>query len=448
MKNFIEFLAQRDPNLLQEYIDLASLSENSWYKYMIPLMLGAQANAQSATPTEIGAHAIDQPRTPTELVQKQNYNQTQNYNKGFKDITKANTEKEIYSRMFHQGTTIDDLIKNTKSKGFEQKSKKVDDKINAMKLPQNFRTNIPLTHIEDNYKPEEILFRKIVNPYETLKSTIPDPEKFQKDYNNLKSNPDDIGFAMNKDRLMNNKVLLIVVTDQAMKRFNPNAEGYASRLSTADDQTDINTVVLPKRAVKEIKDGKITLTDEGEQTLRHELRHTTQEGKPGERSQNSMSTYDTGWYKHYMNDPLEIGVRLGELKNHLSTKTLLQLTSHNPTHNDNIKEIIKDVGGNEKELLKLFMGLNQYKNTTIKKEKITGIDALQKSFLNSGKVTVNSKDNTIKYIKEKLAKSNDDIDSLFKHYEKLSDQEKEALMKELLDNYDNVVKNDTKTFNT
>jgi hypothetical protein len=412
MKNFIEFLAEKDPNLLQEYIDLASLSENAWYKYLLPLMLGTQAATQAGTPTE--------------LKQRQDYNQS------LKDPQDSKTEKELHSRMFAQGITIDDLNRNAKSRGFNpqsgdpdevigfEKFKKTNDKIDAMKLklPHHFRPGIALNHIESNYEPEEILLRKIVNPYEIIKSTIPDPEKFQKDYNNLKSNPNDIGFAMNKDSLMHNKVLLVVVTDQAMKRVKPNAEGYAGKMHTAEnpfnyttsinttsiDTNTINAIFLPKRAVKEIKDGKITLTDEGEKTFRHEARHTTQEGDTGERSQSANPTF-----KHYMNDPNEIGVRLGELKNHLSTKTLLQLTSDNPTHLNNINKLLKDVDGNEKELLKLFMAPSgQYQNT-------------------------------IEYIKEKLAKSNSDMGSLFKHYDELSDIEKSILMKELLDNYDNVV---------
>ena len=175
MKNFIEFLAERDPNLLQEYIDLASLSENAWYKYLLPLMLGTQATTQAGTPTE--------------LKQRQDYNQS------LKDPRDSRNEKELHSRMFTQGITIDDLTRNAKSRGFNAKSndadedigfdkfKKITDKIDAAKLPQNFRPGIALVDIEAQYEPEEILFRKIVNPYDILKSTIPDPEKFEKDYN-------------------------------------------------------------------------------------------------------------------------------------------------------------------------------------------------------------------------------------------------------------------------
>jgi len=415
MRNFIEFLVDRDPALLLELYESGDLLfevNPNWYKYLMPLMLGTQAAVTAGTPTEL--------------------DQRKDYNQSLKDPQDSKTEKELHSRMFAQGITIDDLNRNAKSRGFNpqsgdpdevigfEKFKKTNDKIDAMKLklPHHFRTGIALNHIESNYEPEEILFRKIVNPYEIIKSTIPDPEKFQKDYNNLKSNPNDIGFAMNKDSLMHNKVLLVVVTDQAMKRVKPNAEGYAGKMHTAEnpfnyttsinttsiDTNTINAIFLPKRAVKEIKDGKITLTDEGEKTFRHEARHTAQEGDTGERSQSANPTF-----KHYMNDPNEIGVRLGELKNHLSTKTLLQLTSDNPTHLNNINKLLKDVDGNEKELLKLFMTPSgQYKNT-------------------------------IKYVKEKLAKSNSDMGSLFKHYDELSDIEKSILMKELLDNYDNVV---------
>ena len=425
MKNFVEFLAERDPNLLQEYIDLASLSENAWYKYLLPLMLGTQATTQAGTPTPKQVDVAAEDR--------------------YQDPTQSKDEKQLYKRMAFGGHTIDDILKQEK-KSREERIANMQNKVTAAKLPQNFRPGIALNHIEDNYKPEEILFRKIVNPYEIIKSNIPDPEKFQKDYNNLKSNPNDIGFSMNKNSLMDNKVLLVVVTDQAMKRFNPGAAGYAGEMSTAEDpDTSINTIFLPKRAVKEIKNGKITLTDEGEQTFRHEARHTAQEGDPGEREQNTMSKFETGWFKHYMNDPKEIGVRLGELKNHLSDETLLKLTK-GTTHYNNMKEILEDAGKDgkekEKELLKLFMGSIKYKNTTTKKEKMTPADI----FLNSG--NVNPKDHAIEYVKKQLAKSNEDMGSLFKHYDQLSDIEKSILMQELLDNYDNVVQNNTKTFNS
>jgi hypothetical protein len=356
--------------------------------------------------------------------------------------------------MAFSGNKIEDILKQQK-KSREERIANMQDKVTAAKLPQNFRPGISLNHIEDNYKPEEILFRKIVNPYEIIKSNIPDPEKFQKDYNNLKSNPNDIGFTMNKNSLMDNKVLLVVVTDKAMKRFNPNAAGYAGEMSTTEDpDTNIRTIFLPKSAVKEIKDGEITLTDEGEQTFRHEARHTAQEGDPGERHQGSMSKFEKEWFKHYMNDPKEIGVRLGELKNHLSDETLLKLTNGNTTHYNNMKEILKDVSKpgkeKEKELLKLFMGSIKYKNTTTKKEKFKGgLEGNEETFLKlMSQQSVNPKDNTIKYVKEKLANSNEDMKTLFNHYDELSDVEKRILMQELLDNYDNVVKNDTKTPNT
>jgi hypothetical protein len=260
---------------------------------------------------------------------------------------------------------------------------------------------------------------------------------------------------MDKDALINNRVLLVVVTDQAMKRFSPGAEEYAGEMSTTEDPDTgtINTIFLPKSAVKEIKNGKITLTDEGEQTFRHEARHTAQEGDPGERAQNTMSTFEKGWFKHYMNDPKEIGVRLGELKNHLSDETLLKLTK-GTTHYNNMKEILEDAGKDgkekEKELLKLFMGSIKYKNTTTKKEKIKGgLQGNEEAFLKlMNQQSVNPKDNTIKYVKEKLANSNEDMKTLFNHYDELSDVEKRILMQELLDNYDKVVKNNTKIPNT
>ena len=148
MKNFVEFLAERDPNLLQEYIDLASLSENAWYKYLLPLMLGTQATTQAGTPTPKQVDVAAEDR--------------------YQDPTQSKDEKQLYKRMAFGGHTIDDILKQEK-KSREERIANMQNKVTAAKLPQNFRPGIALNHIEDNYKPEEILFRKIVNPYEIIK---------------------------------------------------------------------------------------------------------------------------------------------------------------------------------------------------------------------------------------------------------------------------------------
>jgi hypothetical protein len=383
---FVEYLQYRDPVLHDELLNEVNLKQLGLSALTTLGLMGNPYNTQAGTPTskQINTAAED----------------------NYKDPIKSKDEDQFNRRMAFGGHKLDNIF--NKKKSTQNRATDMKNRANTIQ-PQNFRSGVSLNHIEDNYKPEEILFRKIVNPYEIIKSNIPDPEKFEKDYNNLKSNPNDIGFTMNKDSLMNNRVLLVIVTDKAMKRVASGAEGYAGKMSTLEDpDTNIRTIFLPKSAVKEIKYGKITLTKEGEQTFRHEARHNAQEGDPGERHQGAMPTSEKGWFKHYMNDPREIGVRLGELKNHLSTKTLLQLTK-GTTHYNNINQLLKDVKGNEKELLKLFMTPSgQYQNT-------------------------------IKYVKEKLANSNEDMGSLFNHYDELSDKEKSILMQELLDNYDNVV---------
>ena len=97
MKNFVEFLAERDPNLLQEYIDLANLSENSW-KYLLPLMLGTVpiAGTQAGTPTPKQANTAAEDR--------------------YQDPTQSKDEKQLYNRMAFGGHTIDSLSQRKKSR--------------------------------------------------------------------------------------------------------------------------------------------------------------------------------------------------------------------------------------------------------------------------------------------------------------------------------------------
>lgn len=292
--------------------------------------------------------------------------------------------------------------------------------------PQKFKPNIELTHIENEYKPEEILLKQIVNPYELIKSGRVDPDKFDRDFLNLnKDNSKDIGFATDPYKIMNNRVLLIVVKDEALKRFNSNTGGYASSEPSIENDKDIKFIVLPESAFK-LANGplKLTqLTEKGKQTLAHELGHTTQIEPPPERSQNNYLDY-----MDYMNDTNEIGVRLAALKNYMSPDKLKTMcVGNDPIEkidgtNDNrlsdMKEILKQVT-DEKELMKLIIAPpDKYK---YKK--------------------------TLKYVRTKLGQSNFDILTLFDFYDRLPNERKKTLMQELLDNYDHVVQNKTKKRN-
>jgi hypothetical protein len=56
--------------------------------------------------------------------------------------------------------------------------------------------------------------------------------------------------------------------------------------------------------------------------------------------------------------------------------------------------------------------------------------------------------NTLHFIRDRLKVINKDVDSLFQFYDTLKGAEKANFMKQLIDNYDNVVKNNTKTSTT
>jgi hypothetical protein len=396
MKNFIEFLAEKDPALLQEYIYLASLSENSWHKYLLPLMLGAQATAQAGTPTE--------------LKQRQDYNQS------LKDPRNSRNEKELHSRMFTQGITVDDLVGRKFSWSKTDRNKDTMTKLDRLDLPDAMRKGIPSEH-EEEYKQEDILFKKVINPYDYIRSTQHDKEKFDRDYQKLNTdNPNDKGFSTFKHKF-NNQVLMYVVKANALSRVEPGASGYHTVTINPDTGKKIEMIVLPDTAFKTLPSGNSLgeLTDDGTALLAHELRHGTQ------RSENvPVGKYqtDNSNYHHYMHDPMEIGVRLAATKNLMSPDTILRLTKNYPKHQEIAKNILQKASESEKELMKMIMNPE-------------GENA-----------------NTLHFIRDRLKVINKDVDSLFQFYDTLKGAEKANFMKQLIDNYDNVVKNNTKTSTT
>jgi hypothetical protein len=393
MKSFVEFLVERDPDLLLECIAINDeLTEANWAKYGLPLALAALGGGAKA-------------HTPTELQR------TKDYEKQLAGRPQdATSEKELYNMMWAQGKTLDDIlgkVKRSRGEKFDDKEVNLQNTLDRLDLPTAFRKNVPIEH-ENEYIPGEILFKKVVNPLDYIRSVQGDQEKFDKDYENLKDNPNDTGFATFKNKF-GKQVLLMVVKPNALKRVVPGAGGYQTMTRNPDTGEYISTIVLPENLFKTLPSGNSIgeLTPDGKAILAHELRHATQEGLnvPEGEGQTGSSDIDK-----YMHDPQEMGVRLAAIKNFMSPSTILRLTKNDPRHQEAANKILQKTGQDEKALLDMIMNPK-------------GENA-----------------DTLYYIRDRLKTINLDVYSLIKFYDSLTTPRKANFMKKLLDNYDHVVR--------
>lgn len=165
------------------------------------------------------------------------------------------------------------------------------------------------------YRQDEILLKKAIIPLKYIRDAQENKEKFDADYQNLKSPIGKIGMDTYKDEF-EKPVIMYIVTDKGMDRYMPDAAAYAKLGSF---------IVMRKSAFKKLptatEDGEMTL--DGSHSLAHELRHMTQIGDvPDEESFHGRApTIFT-----YMRDPREMGVRLAALKNHMAKETIRKLT--------------------------------------------------------------------------------------------------------------------------
>ena len=392
---FAEYLQYRDPVLYDELLNEVNLKQLGLSALTTLGLMGNPYNTQAGTPTEL--------------------KQRQDYNNALQRPQDSRTEKELYKRMFTQGLNIDDFSSEVKRSRHDREGK-IFAQTDQLDLPTGMRRNVPSEHGEE-YKENDILFKKVINPYDYIRSGQQDKEKFDRDYQKLGlDNPNDKGFTTFKHKF-NNQVLMYIVKEKAIEKVMPDTEGYHTITTNPETGERIAMIVLPDTAFKRLPSGNDPgeLTEDGKRLLAHELRHATQrfENVPEDRGQTEKSDID-----HYMHDPVEMGVRLAATKNFMSPETILRLTNNDPKHQAAAQEILKKAGGSEKELMKMIMNPE-------------GTYA-----------------NTLHFIRDRLKVINKDVGTLFLFYDYLKGQRKANFMQELLDNYDNVVKNDTKTPNT
>jgi hypothetical protein len=271
-------------------------------------------------------------------------------------------------------------------------------------------------HSPENKYKDNILSIKEVIPINYIRMAQINKEKFDKDYANLK-NPtnDDLGFATNKEKF-NKPIRMIVVTDEAM---NDDQGKNTNAFATIDHKGSV--IVMRKSSFIELpsKTSIGKLTPKGMSSLAHELRHTTQDvGKVPE----SRRYNDNLGYKHYMHDPVEMGVRIAAIKNLISSKTISDYLGNDP-----VSQAIKmSLPQDEKQILNLILNNDLWEKQIIQ---------------NNPKLQQKEIEQKINSIIERIKLLNSDADSLVDLYRSLNPEEKQNYMKEILQNYDKVVQN-------
>jgi len=293
------------------------------------------------------------------------------------------------------------------------------------------------TIADRKYSKDEILIKKIIYPKELIKDAQANKSKWQKDFDNLNTDVSgDVGHATIKSKF-DKPILMYVVKDDALKRVNKNAYAYAS---PSEDY-----IVMPKTAFEVMptasSNGK--LTKYGSEVFAHELRHTTQDVNktPKERRQGEGE-----WSKDkYMKDPAEMGVRIAALKNYMDSIHLYDILKKEGLPKEELKKAVSLLTGlmklkNENEMMYLI--LNPDKFTDPKYQNILNFYKL---------VTKQDHDRTAKSeiysllmnIQIGLKKQNSDVKDIINFYDFLPSNERQKFMKELMNNYDKVVKSNT-----
>lgn len=282
---------------------------------------------------------------------------------------------------------------------------------------------------ENIFKGYIVAFKE-VSPIKYIRMAQHDKEKFDDDYENLqKPSDDDLGFATLKEKF-NKPIRLIVVDDEAYAR----RKGKYSQAYLGNDHKG-PIAVLRRSAFSELptetSDGK--LTPVGISSLSHELRHglQNQQKTPQERAQKPAPA-DGGnnieYYKHYMNDPREMGVRIAALKNLMSMRTILTYL-YTDTYNDATSKAIKSsLPQDEKQRLNFILDPDMWKKQIIEQ---------------NPKIEKEEIDLRINNLIKLLSNLNQDAKTLMDFSHQISPEERKIYIKEILQHYDKVVHNQT-----
>lgn len=295
--------------------------------------------------------------------------------------------------------------------------------LTAALLGANFMAGDPIRSTVNNLigqKDITVIASLKVIPKDLIRASQFDTNKWDKDYENLKSPGEaDYGFATHKD-LLNKPAMIHVVKHNSI--IGGEKDGLI-RVGFA--KPDTLEVFMSDYLFKELPSGnKIgKLTRSGLNTLAHELRHLSQASPPADRETSLEDSQEK-----YMNNPVEMGVRLAAIKN-LMSKSMLQRVGET-VQGPNTRLALSVLPNDEKQMLDYILNPKKWK------------DAMVKESINQGlKVDGDSYYKVAVAIANKLGEMNSDISSLLQHYRLLNPAKKIIYLKELLDSYDQVVMN-------
>lgn len=269
------------------------------------------------------------------------------------------------------------------------------------------------------FSKSDILASFKVIPKELIRSSQFDVNKWDKDYEKLQSPGEaDYGFAIHKD-LLDKPAIVHVIKHNAITK---NADRHI-RVGFA--RPDTLEVFMSDLFFKELpSNGNIgKLTRSGLNTLSHELRHLAQAEPPSDRSSSLTDPNEK-----YMNNPVEMGVRLAALKNLLSPRMFERVGELINLPNKRLA--ISVLPNDEKQMLDFVLNPKKWSKAMYNQGISQGLKIDEDDCFKLAVAFAN-----------KLGEMNSDISSLLQHYRLLTPAKKSVYFQELLDSFDQVVSN-------
>ncbi len=299
--------------------------------------------------------------------------------------------------------------------------------LTAAILGANYLAGGPLNKaveaIVDKLSPTDYISKKTVIPYKIIRDSQMNPSKWDADYQNLQSPTSDMGYATHKDAF-NKPVTLYVLKDEKLKEISPTALALAG-----GDSILLSDKLFTKLPTK-YTDGE--LNPKGVAALSHELRHVTQNfsAVPVNLRQRQDANFKA-FYKHYMNDPQEVGVRVAAIKNLLHKETIKDALK-NVNLADDLKYFLLENLPEEKILLYNLVFPDVWA------KKLSDKYAQQQPNIFKNVSFEHSFRMMIGKISDHLMSLNPDADSLLKFINSLSEEEKQNFLQKMIDIYDQV----------
>lgn len=179
-----------------------------------------------------------------------------------------------------------------------------------------------------NLRPNQYILQiKNISAFDLLNATRVDNTKFQNDYQNMQSTPEDkmTGLTMTKSKMQLKANQIAIIADEAM----PNV-GAGKVKAINVDFGGFNIIIMPRSLYASLPDQNNpmgVLTPDGRASLEHEAGHSAQPMQAN--AQSSLNINARGGnaredFLNYLNNHAEIGVRIAKFKNINSKQTLKQ----------------------------------------------------------------------------------------------------------------------------